>query len=149
MARDPNLRPWLPTALVMAWLSCVIAGCQTMSTALVPCPISTVEQATKIQEVARLGMNREQAIAALKQAGITGTFGTAQSIYYCDTWSQSDKEQWIINVQILFNEQGQVYAYRPDPKAIAAEPPGTATAAKKPKQVASAKQSGIVDPFSE
>lgn len=137
------------TAVISLWVLGVIAGCQTMSTALVPCPISTVEQAAKVQDVAKIGMSREQAIAALKQAGISGTFGTAQSIYYCDSWAQSDKEQWIINVQILFNEQGQVYAYRPDPKAVAAEPAGTANVTKQPKQVASTKQTGIADPFSE
>ena len=130
----------------------LLAGCQTMSPALVSCPMPTVEQSARIQSLAPLGTPRDAAIASLKKAGIDGNFGTAKTIFYCDTWKQSDKERWHINVEILFDEQGNVYAYRPDPKSGASSTDSTAGKQKltQPvKQVASGPKPSIADPFAE
>jgi hypothetical protein len=130
----------------------LLFGCQTLSPALVPCPLPVAEQAARIQELVPLGTPREQAIERLKRAGIDGTLGAANSIYYCDTWRQNDQERWHINVELLFDQNGKVYAYRPDPSGqvtAAHDDAGTAKVSKPPKQIASAKQVGAVDPFAE
>ncbi len=142
-----NFRRWLMSITVCL----VCAGCQTLP-AFVPCPLPTVEQATKVQEIVPIGTPRDDALAKLKQAGIEGSFGTSKSIFYCNTWQQDDKERWHINVDLLFDDRGELYGFRPDPQdraATASDQPGTAKVTKKPKEVASAKQTGIVDPFAE
>ena len=49
----------------------LVVGCQTLSPALVPCPISSVEQANKIQSMIPIGMTREAAVEKLKQSGVS------------------------------------------------------------------------------
>jgi hypothetical protein len=98
----------------MIWIL-LAAGCQTMSPSLVSCPWSAVEQARKIDEIVPPGSTREEAVSRLKKAGIAGNFGEADSIYYCDIWNRDDSERWHINVALLFDEEGKLYALRPDP----------------------------------
>src|SRR6187549_3541257 len=97
----------------------MLVGCQTLPS-LVQCPMPIVEQASRIQEIVPAGTPREAAIAKLKKAGIDGNFSEGHSIFYCETWQQDDDERWHINVQVLFDEEGKVYAYRPDPQSYAA-----------------------------
>ena len=142
------------TFTAMAGLT-LTGGCQTLPT-LVTCPIPEPEQAARIQDIVPVGTERRTAVEKLRDAGIGGTFSTGESIFYCSTWLQNEQERWHINVDVLFDKDGRVYAYRPDPHGPAAttaarqEEPGTATVSKPPKQVASAKQTGgVVDPFAE
>ena len=98
--------------------------------------------------------NAQTAVEKLRDAGIGGTFSAGESIFYCSTWLQDEQERWHINVDVLFDKDGRVYAYRPDPHspttaAAREEEPGTAAISKPPKQVASAKQTGVVNPFAE
>lgn len=130
-------------------MATAVGGCQTLSPALVSCPISSVEQATRIQDLAPIGMTREEAVAKLQQSGISGSYGTARTIYYCDTWDQSDKERWHINVELLFNEQGEVHGYRPDPKSVAVNGSDLNKPEKPVKQVANVSSGTPVDPFAE
>lgn len=149
--RRRPLRPiwsWIAITLV----GTTLIGCQTLPPSLVACPMSAVEQAARVQKIVPIGTPREDAVANLKKAGIDGTFGTGNSIFYCDTWTQSDDERWHMNVELLFNESGEVYAYRPDPERHAAGLPddvGTATVTKPPKEVAAGPKPSIVDPFAE
>lgn len=144
------------TSRWISGLACLVVlgsfgGCQTMSPSLVPCPMPVVEQAAKVQELVPLGTPRDQAISKLKSAGIDGNFGTANSIYYCDTWKQSDKERWHISVELLFDEQGKVYAYRPDPQSSrqSQETAGSAKVTKPARQIAKGPKPSVVDPFAE
>lgn len=146
--RCPLRTVWV--AIVIA--GAMLAGCQTMSPALTSCPMPAVEQAARVQKIVPIGTPRDEAVAALKKAGIEGTFGTGNSIFYCDTWTQSDKERWHINVELLFNQSGEVYAYRPDPQLHASElseEAGSATVSKPPKEIAAGPKPSIVDPFAE
>jgi hypothetical protein len=128
----------------------LLAGCQTLPS-LTPCPLGSVEQAARIQEIVPLGTPREEAVAKLKKAGVEGTFSEGNSIYYCGTWAQNDKERWHIHVEMLFDGDGKVYAFRPDPQHVAVrqEEPGVTKIAKKPKEVAAGPKSSVVDPFME
>lgn len=134
-----------------SWAAALLfVGCQTLSPSLVPCPLPVSEQAARIRDIVPPGTPREEALAKLKKAGIEGTLGSANSIFYCDTWKQSDQERWHINVELLFDKDGKLYAYRPEPGNLASrDDAGTAKLTKPPKEVASAKQTGVVDPFAE
>ena len=92
----------------------IVAGCQlTPSPGLMACPLPVAEQAVKVVQVAPLGTSRDEVLKRLKEAGITGNFGENQSIFYCDTWKRDKAERWHINVVLLFDEHGQLYATRP------------------------------------
>jgi hypothetical protein len=98
----------------LVWLG-IATGCQlTPSPGLVACPLPSVEQAVKVVQVAPLGTSREEAMQRLKEAGIRGNFGENESIFYCDVWERDKTERWHINVVLLFDEQGRLYATRPD-----------------------------------
>lgn len=150
----PARRRVLPVWRFVAAVVCgaVVAGCQTLPPSLVACPLPAVEQAAHIQKLVPIGTPRDEAVAKLKQAGIAGTFGTGNSIFYCDTWTRGDDERWYMNVELLFNESGEVYAYRPDSERHAGgnlDGVGTAKVAKPPKEVAAGPKSTLVDPFAE
>lgn len=61
-----------------------------------------------------MGTSREDVEARLKAAGIAGGFNTNRSIYYCDLWKRDDNLRWHLNVSLLFDEQGLLYATQPD-----------------------------------
>ena len=132
-------------------LTIVLGGCQSMPPSLVRCPLPAVEQAGQVEEIVPLGTMREDAVSRLKKAGIAGNFGEANSIFYCDVWNRSDSERWHINVALLFDEDGKLYAYRPDPhgNATAAEETPAAAISKKIKDVTAPRQTGLSDPFAE
>src|SRR5262249_11519218 len=137
---------------MFAVMATLASGCQTMSPALVACPMPPSEQAAKIQKIVPLGTPREEAIKKLKQAGVLGAFGANKSIFYCDTWSQSEEERWHIHVSLLFDDQGELYEVRTDPKPGAGPSVETAEAgrvSKPAKQIASGSKSNVVDPFAE
>jgi hypothetical protein len=128
----------------------VCGGCQTMPPSLVSCPLPAVEQASRIEELVPLGTTREEAISRLKKEGIAGNFGEADSIFYCDIWNRSDSERWHINVALLFDDDGKLYALRPDPHAQGAATDTPATAiSKKIKDVTAPRHTGLSDPFAE
>lgn len=90
-------------------------GCQTSPAAgLTSCPLPTTEQVHEILTIVPLGTPRDDAIEQLDQAGITGNFGENRSIYYCDLWKRRDGLRWHINVVLLFDDEGKLYATRPD-----------------------------------
>jgi hypothetical protein len=101
--------------VAVAWcaVTLVAAGCQlTPAPGLSVCPWPAGEQVQRVLDLAPLGSDRETVIERLNAAGVQGTFGENQSIYYCDIW-QRDAERWHINVVLLFDEQGKLYATRP------------------------------------
>lgn len=98
---------------VVAWL--VAAGCQlTPAPQLVTCPLSSADQVAEILQIVPIGTSREDVPAKLKAAGIAGGFNTNRSIYYCDLWKRDGDLRWHINVSLLFDEQGLLYATQPD-----------------------------------
>ena len=98
-------------AVIVGW----VIGCQmTPAPGLVTCPLPSTEQVHSILEIAPLGTSRDDTIAQLEKAGIRGWFGENQSIYYCDIWDRGEGIRWHINVALLFDDSGQLYATRPD-----------------------------------
>lgn len=90
-------------------------GCRlTPSPGLMACPLPASEQVQRVLKVAPLGTPRDEVLKELETAGVAGSFGENQSIYYCDIWKQEDGSRWHINVALLFDENGLLYATRPD-----------------------------------
>jgi hypothetical protein len=90
-------------------------GCQSPpAPGLVSCPLPTTEQVHEILAIAPLGTPRDDVLQKLTQAGISGSFGENQSLYYCDLWKRKDDLRWHLNVVLLFDDEGKLYATRPD-----------------------------------
>jgi hypothetical protein len=64
----------------------------------------------------------------LADAGIDGSFGVSDSVFYCDVWRREDGNRWYINVALLFDESGRVYKARPAQAATGVMLPSEATA---------------------
>lgn len=121
MSSERSLIRWMPTragtlsAWVIACFACLMCGCQlTPAPNLVPCPLPATEQVHKVLEITPLGTPRDEAVKALEKAGFAGGFGSNQSIYYCDIWDHGEGERWHMNVMLLFDDDGKLYATRPD-----------------------------------
>lgn len=106
----------------MAWRIVVAIGCLTLTACqltpapqMLPCPLPSTEQVQAILEIAPLGTPRTEVEQRLQEHGFAGTFGANQSIYYCDIWDQGQGVRWHINVILLFDDDGKLYATRPDP----------------------------------
>ncbi|MDX1970844.1 MAG: hypothetical protein SFV23_27000 [Planctomycetaceae bacterium] len=132
-AAPPNLL-WLTLLLGSAAL---VIGCQlTPAPGLVNCPLPTNEQVREVLRIVPLGISREEAKKRLVEAGFAGNFGENESIYYCDIWDKGDGVRWHINVTLLFDDEGHLYATRPDVNGAIDPTPRSS----KPVQV-------VVDPF--
>jgi hypothetical protein len=112
----------------LVWLCGLIAGCASPGGNLVECPLSAAEQQQAVLEVVPRGTSRGEALRRLKEAGIEFTPGRKDSIYYLSLWNRANGERWHINVALLFDPAGNLYATRPadsptEPLAeVAAEP---------------------------
>lgn len=103
------------TALAVGALSTGLVGCQTTPAPnLVSCPLPTTEQVNEILKIAPLGTSRDEVVQKLTKAGIAGSFGENQSLFYCDIWKRGDDLRWHLNVVLLFDDDGKLYATRPD-----------------------------------
>ncbi len=110
--RQESWASWLTICLV---LLAVAAGCQlTPAPVTVSCPLPVNQQVTAVLEVVPLGTPRDEVAAKLKAAGVLGSFNDNRSIYYCDLWAREGGHRWHINVALLFDEDGTLYATRPD-----------------------------------
>lgn len=111
----------------------VCAGCRlTPMPPLTACPLPSTEQVERVLEIAPLGTPRAETVKLLEEAGVQGTFGSNESIYYCDLWKQEDESRWHINVQLLFDEKGELYATRPDRTGRTVGLDGTASDDRQP-----------------
>ncbi len=55
------------------------------------------------------GTRRDDALRKLTEAGIEGSFGISQRVYYCELWNRPDGSRWHLNVALLFDETGKLY----------------------------------------
>jgi hypothetical protein len=99
--------PFRPRSSALAL--CILAGCASLSTQIIPCPLTYSEQTKEVLNVVPKGTRREDALRKLAAAGIEGSFGTSQRIYYCELWNRPDGNRWHLNVALLFDETGRVY----------------------------------------
>ena len=88
---------------------CVLAGCASLSTQIVPCPLTYTEQTKEVLNVVPKGTRREDALRKLAAAGIEGSFGISRRVYYCELWNRPDGSRWHLNVALLFDETGKLY----------------------------------------
>lgn len=116
----PMLNSAVLAALALFGLCAAATGCRGTSPRIVPSPYTSATEAARVLEIAPIGSQREAAVLQLEQAGIAGNFGQNQSIYYCDLWKQPSGEVWHINVTLLFDEAGKLYATRPAVPAASA-----------------------------
>jgi len=87
----------------------VVAGCASISSQIVPCPLTYTEQTKEVLNVVPKGTRREEALRMLAKAGIEGSFGISRRVYYCELWNRPDGSRWHLNVALLFDEAGKVY----------------------------------------
>jgi hypothetical protein len=95
-----------------------------------PSPLDYAHQEAAILDIVPKGTSKEQVVADLKQAGISGSFGVRDSIYYCDAWRKPGGETWHLDVALLFDDEGKLYATRPGSAETSIEmpPPRTPSA---------------------
>ena len=102
----PFLRRFSVLALV------TLAGCASLSTQIVPCPLTYSEQIKEVLNVAPKGTRREEALRKLAAAGVEGSFGISRRVYYCELWNRPDGSRWHMNVALLFDETERLYETR-------------------------------------
>ncbi len=125
---------WLTLLVCSAGL---VLGCQlTPAPGLVNCPLPTNEQVREVLRIVPLGTSRDEAKQRLTKAGFAGSFVETESIFYCDIWDKGEGLRWHINVTLLFDDDGKLYATRPDVNGLIDPTPRTSTAAPV-----------VVDPF--
>jgi hypothetical protein len=116
-----GVRSLISCSVVVAVLAAG-AGCRlTPSPGLMACPLPPSEQVERVLKVTPLGTPRDEVVKQLELAGVAGNFSEGKSIYYCDIWDQKDGSRWHINVALLFDEDGVLYATRPDLAGRASE----------------------------
>lgn len=128
---------WLRAFLFV--VASLMAGCQmTPAPSLVSCPLPQADQARAILDIAPLDTPRDEVVERLKKAGFAGNFGENNSIFYCDIWDKGEGIRWHVNVSLLFDEEGRLYATRPDSQG---------QTPLSPKSAATAATAKVPDPF--
>lgn len=104
--------------LIVASCSIVLTvGCVRMNSNLALCPLAIDEQQEEILRIVPIGTDRDLASRKLGEAGIEFTpsasvSGRPPRTLYLDTWTQLDGERWAMDVAMLFDESGKLYAVR-------------------------------------
>lgn len=76
-------------------------------------PLSTLDQQREVEKIVPPGTSRAEVESRLKIAGIEVSPGTSPRIAYCDVWNRSGKGRWVMNVALLFDENGKLVGTRP------------------------------------
>lgn len=87
-------------------------GCRLTDPGVTAAPLSVAQQRAAILKIVPVGTPRDKVVGKLHTAGIGGTFGTGDSIYYCDMWKRDDGQMWQLDVALLFDEAGKLYELR-------------------------------------
>jgi hypothetical protein len=90
-------------------IALTLTGCVSLNRAIMPCPLTYSEQEKEILTVVPKGTRRDEALRRLVAAGVEGSFGISQRVYYCDLWNRKNGERWHINVALLFDDTGRLY----------------------------------------
>jgi hypothetical protein len=86
-----------------------LVGCVGITRPIVACPLTYSEQEKELLTVVPKGTRRDDALRRLAAAGVEGSFGISQRVYYCELWKRPSGEQWHINVALLFDDAGKFY----------------------------------------
>ncbi len=106
----PMQMPFLRRFSVLVLVT--LAGCASLSTQIVPCPLTYSEQIKEVLKVAPKGTRRDEALRKLAAAGVEGGFGISRRVYYCELWNRPDGSRWHLNVALLFDETERLYETR-------------------------------------
>jgi hypothetical protein len=109
---------WTAASLI----ALTLAGCLSLNRAIMPCPLTYSEQEKEILAVVPKGTSREEALRRLTAAGIEGSFGVSQRVYYCDLWNRKNGERWHVNVALLFDDANKLYRTQVAECAVFASP---------------------------
>ena len=120
-------RVWATLALGF-FLFAPAGGCSSPPTSLVESPLTVEQQQRAVLDLVPVGSTRDEAERRLKAAGIEYTASRSQSIYYLSLWNRRDGERWHINVALLFDGEGKLYASRPADAAVERMAAASATA---------------------
>src|SRR5690349_17924367 len=104
--------------LALLLLTVAAAGCNSPPTSLIESPLSVEQQQQAVLQVVPVGSTRDDAERKLKGAGIDYTAGQGRTIYYLSLWNRPDGQRWHINVALLFDSEGKLYASRPADAAV-------------------------------
>ncbi|MBA4030079.1 MAG: hypothetical protein C0478_04180 [Planctomyces sp.] len=117
------------TACLIVGLTVVMSSCASWQNdrklSFQSCPWPAGQQVREVLNVVPIGSTRADALKKLQKAGIQGNYGANDTIYYCDVWKR-EEAIWHINVALLFDEEGRVYATMPDASGQMVESPRTA-----------------------
>lgn len=98
----------LRAAVLGVWALSMM-GCVNVSRPIVPSPLTYSEQEKEVLAKVPIGTPKAEAMRQLQAAGIEGSYGSSQRIYYCDLWNRPNGDRWHMNVALLFDESGKVY----------------------------------------
>lgn len=90
----------------------LLMGCARGLGSISPSPLSTDEQQQALLAIVPHGTARDEARQRLQQAGIEFSTGQSQSVYYCTLWNRPDGGRWQLDVALLFDADGRLYATR-------------------------------------
>lgn len=98
---------------VSCFAGLIAAGCQLSTPRFEESPLSYSQQADAILEIVPKGTDRDVVVEKLARSGIQGSFSlVSKAIYYCETWEREDGKRWLMDVALLFDESGKLYATR-------------------------------------
>lgn len=103
----------------------VLVGCHLGASRITPSPLTYAEQERAIFELVPSGTPRDEVVRKLDEAGISGTFGIRETVYYCDVWKRDDGTRWHVDVALLFDAEGRLYQARRGQAQTSAAPEGT------------------------
>jgi hypothetical protein len=95
-------------------------------------------QVSALLKVAPVGTERSEAVRRLEQAGVEGAFGISQSIYYCNCWRRESGERLRLDVALLFDQEGRLYATRQGDTEVTIEKGSGTHASNRPTTAAAA-----------
>jgi len=113
------------------WAMLLIAifagGCRLGAGRVVPCPLASADQKAALLKIAPLGTPRDAAIQKFEKAGIEGSFGISETVFYCDFWKRANGERWDMDLSMLFDQSGQLYKIRANSFLVGISPADDAT----------------------
>lgn len=105
-------KPRVATVLIACALivcNLVAVGCRLAGGRPLMRPSFDRQQRT-VLGVVPFGTPREQTVRRLEQAGVDGSFGISESVYYCDLWEHAGAEaDWRMDMALFFDQSGRFY----------------------------------------
>lgn len=103
----------VPSLWGTLWVLTFCLGCaSTAEQSIKSSPLDSEHQQQAVLDIAPLGTPRADVERQLKEAGIELSSGAGPSICYCTLWNRANGERWQMDVALLFDQSGKLYATR-------------------------------------